>query len=221
MKRTRLLAWMLGGASVMGFLGSPILSHFASAQDASDDLEGPRFTCQLDAGKYTVMYSPRSQPGEFYPWAIPDDLGSAWPAERRCNEISRRLEAYRSDGLQELQTGQENGYDTVCVTTEASGSCRIVFTVPPGQDPVLTRDRVFNNLASADQGTSTEGIATFTGDGLSLERLNEVLGLPSDGNRSQTTQGINLQPYLDPADGGTGAQLTDRPAGRPLNPDNF
>ena len=179
----------------------------------------PRFTCQLQNGQYTVMYSPVSQPGSMYAWATPEDMGSAWPAERRCNEISRRLEAYRPDGLLELQTGQENGYNTVCVTTEAVSSCRIVFTVPTGQDPMVTRDRVFDNLLLADQGETTQGVTTFVEGGSILDDLSDALGLPSGSTRTRSGN-INLQPFLDGADGGTGTQLNQN-SGRQLNPDNF
>lgn len=197
-----------------------------SDQPASDDTialpdDEVRFSCEMNNGQPTVMYAPVSQPGNLYAWATPEDMGSAWPAERRCTEISRRLEMYRPDGLLELQTGLENGYNTVCVTTEANPSCRIVFTVPQGQDPVLTRDRVFDNLVLADQGQTTQGVTTFSeGDNI-LDDIGEVLGFPtSTATPRNRTQGIRLQPFLDAADGGTGTQLNQR-SGRPLNPDNF
>ncbi len=142
-----------------------------------------RFTCQLNNGQYTVMYAPSSQPGQMYPWAIPQDMGSAWPAQRRCQEISARLESYRPDGLLSLNTGVENGYNIVCVTTEAVPTCRIVFTVPEGQDPALTRDQVFNTLASADQGLATEGVNTFAPTGnSSLGQIGDLLRLPGMGD---------------------------------------
>lgn len=183
--------------------------------------EAPRFTCQMYQGRYTVMYAPPSQPEESYAWAVPDDMGSAWPAERRCNAIAARLELYRPDGLVELQTGLENGYNTVCVTTEAVANCRIVFTVPSGQDPIITRDLVFNNLVMADQGQRTEGVTTFTDSDRSvLDQLGQVFRNP--GSLGQNTGGIALKPFLDPADGGTGARLGgSRTPGRFLNPDNF
>ena len=119
--------------------------------------DSPRFTCQMHNGRYTVMYTPESQPNQPQPWAIPGDMGSNWPAQRRCSEIGARLESYRPDGLLELQTGVENGYNTVCVTTESNPTCRIVFTVPDGQDPIATRDQVFENLTLADSGQQTQG----------------------------------------------------------------
>lgn len=177
-----------------------------------------RFTCEVQNGQPTVMYAPRSRPGERYAWATPEAMGSAWPAQRRCEEISRRLEDYRPDGLLELKTGLENGYNTVCVTTEDNSACRIVFTVPQGQDPALTRDRVFDNLAMADQGQTTRGISTLVQGGSIWDGLDDLLGFPN--SESSTNSAVNLRPFLDPADGGTGLRLNPA-SSRPLDADNF
>lgn len=189
------------------------------------------FACQMYNGRPTVMYAPSNQPGQMYPWAVPQDMGAAWPAQRRCEAISARLESYRPDGLLTLDTGLENGYNTVCVTTESVPGCRIVFTVPQGQDPTLTRDQVFGNLASADQGQTTEGVTTFSGNGSSdvLGQIGNILGLPSGTSTSTSGGAIQLRPFLAPSDGGTGARLNGSTApvparsteGRTLNPDNF
>ncbi|MDX2098104.1 MAG: COP23 domain-containing protein [Leptolyngbyaceae cyanobacterium bins.59] len=189
----------------------------------------PRFGCQLLNGQYTVVYYPESQPGQAYPWAVPSNLGGGWSADRRCNEISRRLESYRPDGLLEMRTGVENGYNIVCVTTEKAPTCRIVFTVPPGQDPSSTRDRVFQNLTIADSGQQTQGVTTFTGTGKNDPMLDNIINIGSSvlgGNpTSSGRSGINLRPFLDPADGGTGSQLTGgtslRRSNPRLNPGNF
>jgi len=183
-------------------------------------------------GQYTVMYFPESQPGQSYAWATPGAMGGGWSSDRRCNEISRRLESYRPDGLVEMQTAVENGYNTICVTTEKAAGCRIVLTVPRGQDPMATRDRVFQNLTVADSGQQTQGVNTYTGSGSRnsgavgdlINLGNQVLG--SGGSRSLASSGnINLRPFLDRADGGTGAMLRgDVPArsnAPRLNPGNF
>lgn len=201
---------------------SPETAPESAPAEPADDDTTPRFTCQVNSGQYTVMYAPTSQPGQAYPWAVPQDLGSAWPAERRCQEISARLERYRPDGLLALETSMENGYNIVCVTTETVPGCRIVFTVPPGQDATLTRDRVFDNLTIADRGDQTQGVNTFAnGGGTTLEQIGNILGLPGSTQRPSNSQGINLKPFLDPVDGGTGARLSGGSAGRPLDPDAF
>ncbi|MGF1478779.1 MAG: COP23 domain-containing protein [Cyanophyceae cyanobacterium] len=180
-----------------------------------------RFSCQMVDGEYTVVYYPQSQPGQAYPWAVPRQLGGGWTSAKRCDAISQRLESYRPDGLVELTTSVENNYETICVTTEADPSCRIVLTVPPGQDALVTRDRVFQNLTTADSGQMTQGVNTFRGD--NGEQLIEQIGRAINLNTAQG--GINLKPFLDEADGGTGTQLRGaqpRPSdGQPLNPDNF
>ncbi|MEM6450605.1 MAG: COP23 domain-containing protein [Cyanobacteria bacterium P01_D01_bin.105] len=198
----------------------------------SDDV---RFECQLSNGQYTVMYLPESQPSQAYPWATPTTMGGGWTAENRCFTIADRLESYRPEGLAELQVGTENGYDIVCATTEQiPGLCKIVFTVPPGQDPTLTRDLVFENLTLADSGTDTTIVNTYTGDGsnnilgdigsgsIGLGQIGQILGEISN-TGSRRASGINLKPFLDSSDGGTGAALTRTSAApaRILNPDNF
>ncbi len=182
-----------------------------------------RFSCQLQNGQYSVMYHPRSQPNQSFPWAIPSTLGGGWNSERRCNEISQRLESYRPDGLQELRTAVANNYNTICVTTQENPSCRIVLTVPPDQDPVSTRDRVFQNLTTADSGQQTEGVNTFVG-GQPTNEIGQLFKLGGGNNRRVASNSIKLRPFLDQADGGTGTRLQ---GGVPtqtsprLNPHNF
>lgn len=171
------------------------------------------------------MYNPESRPGKLFPWAIPSAMGGGWTAERRCVEISRRLEEYRPDGLLEMQTAVENNYNTVCATTQSNSACRIIFTVPPGQDPVVTRDQVFQNLTTADSGQQTQGINTFV-DGQNTNWLGQIVeGLSAlGGGQESTSDPINLRPFLDPADGGTGTALTQGAPVRSnprLNPDQF
>jgi hypothetical protein len=168
---------------------------------------GTRFACQISNGQNTVMYFPENQPNQAFPWAVPSTLGGGWSADRRCNEIARRLESYRPDGLVEMKTGSENGYNTICVTTARVPTCRIVLTVPPGQDPTTTRDRVFQNLSVADSGQQTQGVLTFGGGGSDvLDQIGRAIGI--GGRRSTTANGnINLKPFLSPADGGTGERL--------------
>jgi hypothetical protein len=191
--------------------------------------QAARFTCERVDGQYTVMYHPESQPGKAYPWATPGALGGGWTPELRCNEISRRLERYRPDGLLEMRNAVENNYNTICVTTQKDSSCRIVLTVPPGQDPELTRDRVFQNLTIADKGDQTNAVNTFVSGERNSQLLDRVLNqglsaLGIDQNSVRPSGNINLRPFLDRADGGTGTMLRRDIQGKPnprLNPDRF
>lgn len=233
-------ASLLVAIALMGTTGIPVLAQSnrlppvesdRSANPTNSEIRSPgdaRFSCQLVNGQHTVIYHPESRPNEGFPWAVPSAMGGGWTADRRCIEISRRLEEYRPDGLLELQTGQENGYNIVCVTTQDNDACRIVFTVPPGQDPLLTRDLVFQNITTADTGAMTQGVNTYTSQ--SGNEIGNLLSLgvslltnsrsPKLGTRSS----IPLRPFLDAADGGTGQALKRgirQPAGPRLNPINF
>jgi Circadian oscillating protein COP23 len=199
-----------------------------------------RFMCESIDNQSTVTYRPVDRPGDKYPWAVPSTMGSNWNAVKRCTEIARRLEEYRRDGLKELRTDVKNQYNTVCVTTEKNSECRIVFTVPMGQDAISTRDSVFRNLTMADSGQTTTGVNTFA-EG-SNSGFSGMLGniLPGGGNlggnnpaptRSfQNKDSIDLRPFLSTKDGGTATQLrspvatpqsTTTSGVKKLNPERF
>lgn len=212
-----------GGSSIP----VPRTSTGGSSRTVSDSQT--RFSCELVNDQYTVMYQPESQPNQSFPWATPAALGDGWTSERRCDEISQRLEAYRPDGLIELRTDVENDYNTVCVTTENDPNCRIVFTVPPGQDPTSTRNRVFQNLTVADSGEQTTAVTTYVNRGRQgnevdrlLDRGRAVLG--GEKNPQVGSGSINLRPFLDQADGGTATRLeggVPRQSNSQLNPGRF
>lgn len=214
-------AWVGLGVTVL----AASVTGTATKQSSQPNINDVRFSCQVINGEYVVVYTPENEPNAQYPWAEPGELGGGWTPDRRCAEISRRLESYRPDGLLELQTGMENGYNTICVTTERASGCRIVLTVPPGQDPLVTRDRVFENLVVADSGQQTDAVTTFTDDADDiLGQIGEVLGFPGTSNPGRSSSdGINLRPFLSPADGGTGEYLdgSSRSGGQRLNPDRF
>jgi len=196
---------------------------------------GTRFSCQSYNGQFTVMYQPQSQPGQYFAWAAPQNLGGGWDGQKRCQAIAGRLELYRPDGLQELQIAVENNENIICVTTETQPSCRIVLTVPRGKDPYTIRNSVFQNLTTADSGQQTIAVDTYTDrqgtNGDSLYNLGQTLaGIGGNNQVRSFRSGINLKPYLDPKDGGTGRKLrngvgigrnSERKAPIRLNPGRF
>jgi Circadian oscillating protein COP23 len=193
-----------------------------------------RFMCETIDNQSTVTYHPVDRPGDKYPWAVPSTMGTNWNAVKRCTEIARRLEEYRRDGLKELRTDVKNQYNTVCVTTEKNGECRIVFTVPMGQDAISTRDSVFRNLTMADNGQRTTGVTTFAEGGNNSfgDMFGNILpggNTPNSAPAFQTKDSIDLRPFLSTKDGGTATQLrapianpnTTSSGGKKLNPIRF
>lgn len=185
---------------------------------------GTRFSCQFYNSQYTVMYQPESHQGEYFAWANPRTLGGGWDAQKRCQAIAQRLESYRPDGLVELQTSVENGQNTLCVTTESNPSCRIVLTVPPEKDPNVVRNSVFQNLTTADNGQQTVAVNTYTSSGSGSNGVDQIYNLGhsvfNGGKKpvSSSQDPINLKPFLDRADGGTGTKLSNGVALRRSSP---
>jgi hypothetical protein len=155
------------------------------------------------------MYQPESQPGQYFAWAAPQALGGGWTPEKRCEAIASRLELYRPDGLQELRTGRENNENTICVTTDAVPSCRIVLTVPRDKDPNTILTSVFQNLTDADEGRNTTAVNTYRNSRQGGVRDIYNIGRTILGsNRTNVSKsGVNLKPFLDAKDGGTGKNL--------------
>ncbi len=248
-KLLRKVAISLVSPLVVTMFALPSFAQVIPVENPSDKAANPtdnktaRFSCQSREGQYIVVYQPKSQPQKYFPWAAPSTMGDGWSPERRCNEISRRLELYRPDGLVEMRTSTENGYNVICATTDKNPACRIVLTVPNGQDPIATRDKVFGNLSTADSGQQTTAVNTYRGSDQSLGNITSDLGLGIDlsgingvlnsvlsSNRPTSTTNISggnlyLKPFLDPSDGGTGTSLANNgftgSSARRLNPDNF
>ncbi|HEY9813325.1 MAG TPA: COP23 domain-containing protein [Candidatus Sericytochromatia bacterium] len=243
---TRLLnlaAKGIGLSAGVGFLfsGSGVLAQADIVIDAQGSPSGgitstgtvtsnsdTRFTCQINNGEYTVMYHPEAGGGQPYAWATPKALGGGWTAQKRCTSISQRLESYRPDGLVDLRTSVQNGYNTICALTERNSACRIVFTVPPRQDPETTLASVFQNLTLADSGQSTYGVNTFTNRSNGLDLLNGLLGRGTSGQVRSTAKtrvsNIYLKPFLSVKDGGTARYLrntTNTPANTQTRPQLF
>ncbi|ERT04933.1 circadian oscillating COP23 family protein [Lyngbya aestuarii BL J] len=186
-------------------VNSPIPVEEIETETATE----PRFRCEVIGGEYTVMYYPVTQDNQGFAWAVPGEMGGGWTPDRRCNEISSRLESYRPDGLYELLTGVENGYNVICATTEDVPSCRIVLTVPTEENPQLVRDRIFQNLVVADSGTATQAVYTLTDENSTGDIIQGIFRGGTGGNSTQRnrSRGINLKPFLAPEDRGTGTQL--------------
>ncbi len=196
--------------SVNGRSSSKTTTTTSTSSSSSPITSATRFTCANYNGEYTVMYQPETQPGQYFAWAKPRRMGGGWDPIKRCNKIAERLERYRPDGLTELQTSSLNGYNILCVTSQADPSCRIVLTVPPDKDPLQVRNNVFENLIAADSGRQTAGVNTYSpnnGDFENIVNMGRSLFGGSKKRNLASQKRIDLKPFLDPTDGGSGSQL--------------
>jgi len=148
------------------------LPHFNRGSSSPVSDSQTRFACEFVNGQYTVMYQPESQPNQSFP-ATPAAMGDGWTSERRCNEISQRLESYRPDGI-ELRTDVENNYNTVrekLKTTRPAGLCSPFLPVKIRLQPAIA---FLQNLTVADNGEQTT--ATYVNRGRQGNEISCLIG---------------------------------------------
>jgi Circadian oscillating protein COP23 len=96
-----------------------------------------------------------------------------WDAQKRCETVSPKFQAFYEDGrLEYLTTGENNGYDIICAAMETGQPCKAedqLFQVKANNDP----EAVLTGLTGIIEGTSSEPIYQSSGDQtyVSMEEL--------------------------------------------------
>ncbi|MGD2179852.1 COP23 domain-containing protein [Lusitaniella coriacea] len=130
-----------------------------------------RFSCELrpDTAKggevWTVMYRNEKRK---QPWLkMVTTLGGNWTPSERCQEIARKLELYREDGLIKLTYRTDPAtpsQDVICAYTKESGDeCPLLITLKPGTNSYETLREMTAALAGGDGVyQSSNGASTDT-----------------------------------------------------------
>ncbi len=173
------------GAAVVT-IGIPVISFLMDAVGLGIDIvqglptvfvkKTDRFSCELrqdiNKGKevWTVMYDNGKKKQPWLGMVIP--MGGGWSPQRRCQEIEKRLESFRQDGLVSL--GYRDDPNTpqqqvLCVKTKLSGdACPLLMTLDVGTDgyqalrattKALRNGRHFEQ--SANSGSSRESRVVY------------------------------------------------------------
>ncbi|NET58801.1 MAG: hypothetical protein F6K47_22425 [Symploca sp. SIO2E6] len=117
-----------------------------------------RFSCDLqpDAATgtdiWTVMYR---NDYETKPWLkMVTTLGGNWTPGERCQEIARKLELYRQDGLTKLAYRTDPATPSqyvICAHTKLSGdNCPLLITLKPEAEPYETLREMTAALKGSD-----------------------------------------------------------------------
>jgi hypothetical protein len=120
----------------------------------------PTFSCAQNLGAPTTMVYGPNGAKPFIRWTSSQFSASGWSPERRCMEVSKRLQdAKERNALAFITTGNMNGLPVICTAREKGGSCDVLlYTLKPGQDPVLTL-RSLLNVRSGVAGPISETTA--------------------------------------------------------------
>jgi len=103
-------------------------------------------SCQMVDGVPTTVSQTKRKRVEIIRWESDAFSSAGYTPARRCQEVSRRFEAYRAEGrLKYLTTGRVNGQNVICVADRHGGPCTgSLYTLKPGQNPSETLTSLLN-----------------------------------------------------------------------------
>jgi hypothetical protein len=113
-------------------LGSVLGSNFASINPAKADSQY-RFKCQKSGSVWkTIAQTPRGD-RDIIPWTSDFGGSAGYTPEKRCMEVSNRLDKYVIESNPFYMThGKQKGYPVICRTTFEGGGCDgLIYTLDP------------------------------------------------------------------------------------------
>jgi len=144
-------------------LGSVLGSNFASINPAKADSQY-RFKCQKSGDVWKTIAQTPIGDREIIPWTSNFGGASGYTPEKRCMEVSSRLDEYVTKSAPFWIThGKQKGYPIICRTTSGTGEgCNgLIYTLDPksGTNP---NEVVKNFLALASNDFSGPSLPDAT-----------------------------------------------------------
>lgn len=101
---------------------------------------------------WTVMYRKNNK---LNPWLkMVRSMGDGWDTPNRCQEIAKKMDTYRQDGLMALEYRQDDavpGQYVICAKTQIGGpACPLVLTLMPTDNPYSEQRKVLGALMGGD-----------------------------------------------------------------------
>jgi len=120
---------------------------------------GNKFFCTRDGGVPVTKVRTARGNETFIIW---ERNFNNYPASRRCEIISNRLQRFYQNGEVHLKTGIVNQYPVICVSSKKNTRCsgdNLLVTLPKGEDSVS----VLQGMLAWRRGTSSEPIRLSQG----------------------------------------------------------
>lgn len=131
-----------------------------------------RFSCELmsypnEGEVWTVMYRNDAKKS---PWLkIVTTMGDNWTPTERCQEVARRLEIYRQDGLTQLTYRPDPStpnQPVICAKTKISGdNCPLLITLKPNANAYSSLKYMTETLTAGrniNKASDETSIASFS-----------------------------------------------------------
>lgn len=136
-----------------------VLSTFGLAFTKSAEAAPRTFSCQMVSGAWTTLVNESGKSErQLIRWTY--DFGGAvgYTPERRCNEVTNRMNLYFSNSGQFITHGIQNGQKVICTTDRLAKDCiNLLYTLKPNKDPKLVLEDLFGvNPSNVQRGPLRE-----------------------------------------------------------------
>lgn len=118
-------------------------SQLVSQNESAEPEAKMQFTCGTSHNPRlnkrvptTLSWSPAGDKRALIQWV--KQMDSHWTPEKRCQEVSRRMqEASNAGTMQYITNGKMNGQRVICTAMEVNGDCKnLLMTLRPGDKPL-------------------------------------------------------------------------------------
>ena len=136
-----------------------VVSTFGLAFTKSAEAAPRNFSCQMVSGAWATLVNESGKPErQLIRWT--SDLGASvgYTPERRCNEVTNRMNLYFSNSGQFITHGIQKGQKVICTTDRLGKDClNLLYTLTPNKDPKVVLEDLFGvNPSSVQRGPLRE-----------------------------------------------------------------
>jgi len=151
-----------------------VLSTFGLAFTKSAEAAPRTFSCKMESGAWTTVVNESGKPErQLIRWT--SDLGASvgYTPERRCNEVTNRMNSFFSNSGQFITHGIYNGQKVICATDRLGKDClNLLYTVQPKDDPKAVLKDLFRvNSRNVGNAPVRERLCAATKTYLSVDDL--------------------------------------------------
>lgn len=126
------------------------------------------FECQVKRGLYTTVASRSGKSIDLFVWDSNRFASSGYTNDRRCDEVSKRLQSYSFGALRQdqLTHGIMNGEKVICTALSKGTGCnRLVYTLHPEDN---ARDKL-QSVVGRTKGRASSSVIHETSDRLYVD----------------------------------------------------
>ena len=123
-----------------------VLSSLGLAFTKSAEAAPLTFSCKRLSGAWTTLVKESGkQERQIIRWTSDFGAFAGYTPERRCQEVTNRMNKYFSESSQFITYGRMKNLNVICTTDGQGKDClHLLYTLKPDQDPKLTLEDLFN-----------------------------------------------------------------------------